>query len=54
MEPDPDRLDAAMCAAAAAGCQPPRRGGSLDIDEHDRFDLITPVNAPFAYLAHAT
>ena len=50
MEPDADFDEAAALAAAAAGCAPPRRGGFLEIDAVERFDLVAAINDPFAHM----
>jgi SAM-dependent methyltransferase len=50
MEPDPDFHEAAREAAAAAGYAPPLRGGFLEIDAHEQFDLVTGINDPFSHM----
>jgi SAM-dependent methyltransferase len=50
MEPDADFHEAAAVAAAASGCECPSRGGFLEIDAHEAFDLVTAINDPFAHM----
>jgi SAM-dependent methyltransferase len=50
MEPDPDFHAAAVDAAAAVGYDTPRRGGFLEIEPHNAFDLVTAINDPFAHM----
>jgi SAM-dependent methyltransferase len=50
MEPDADFHEAAAAAAAASAYEPPSRGGFLEIDAGEAFDLVTAINNPFAHL----
>lgn len=50
MEPDPDFHEAATAAAAAAGYQPPLRGGFLEVDAAGALDLVAAINDPFAHM----
>ena len=50
MEPDADFHETAVLAASAAGYEPPIRGGFLEIDAAERFDLVTAINDPFAHM----
>lgn len=50
LEPDESFHETASAAAAAAGYETPWRGGFLDIDAGEAFDLVTAINGPFAYL----
>jgi SAM-dependent methyltransferase len=50
MEPDADFREAAIVAATAAGYEPPRAGGFLEIDAVERFDLVTAINDPFSHM----
>ena len=50
LEPDPDFHPAASAAAAAAGYAPPARGGFLELDAREAFDLVTAITDPFSHL----
>lgn len=53
VEPDADFHEGATAAAAAAGYEPPRRAGFLEITDTDAFDLVTAINDPFSHLLTA-
>jgi hypothetical protein len=50
MEPDADFHEAASVAAVAAGYEPPRLAGFLEIDAHEAFDLVAAINDPFSHM----
>ena len=50
MEPDADFHEAAASAAIDCGYAVPRRGGFLEIDFSNTFDLVTAINDPFAHM----
>jgi len=50
MEPDADFHEAAASAAVESGYAVPTRGGFLEIDVSDTFDLVTAINDPFAHM----
>ena len=50
MEPDIDFCEAAAEAASAAGYKPPLRGGFLEIEAREAFDLVTAINDPFSHM----
>ena len=50
MEPDADFHEAAASAAVDGGYSVPIRGGFLEIDASDTFDLVTAINDPFAHM----
>lgn len=50
MEPDPDFHSASLEAATDAGYAPPIRGGFLEIDATEEFDLVTAINDPFSHM----
>jgi len=50
MEPDADFHEAGTSAAVDSGYAVPTRGGFLEIDASDTFDLVTAINDPFAHM----
>jgi SAM-dependent methyltransferase len=50
MEPDPDFHAAAGEAATMAGYPRPIRGGFLEIDATEEFDLVTAISDPFSHM----
>jgi len=50
MEPDSDFHAAAVEAATTSGYPPPIRGGFLEIDATEEFDLVTAINDPFSHM----
>jgi SAM-dependent methyltransferase len=50
MEPDADFHEAAAATAVTTGYAVPIRGGFLEVDASDAFDLVTAINDPFAHM----